>query len=118
MPNVSSSIRQSVPLSRVEALSLAAALGVHPADPPEGDPGEGAARALLTFVMIPVEERIGEWRFAGAVGSLGQALFRIVDFAVEIGVTQQPRDSVLRDLLEQEALEVWTDISQAWSYGS
>src|SRR5262249_40182179 len=97
---------------------LAAALGAPSAEASQEEPGEGAERALLTFVMIAVEERIGEWRFAGAAGSLGQALSRIVDFAVEIGMTQHPPEVVLRDWLEQEALEVWTDISKAWSYES
>jgi hypothetical protein len=118
MSTASSSIRKSAALSRVEALSLAATLGAEPAEPSQGEPGEEAERALLTFVMIPVEERIGEWRFAGTAGSLGQALSGIVDFAVAMGMTQQSRDIALRDWLEQEALEVWTDVSKAWSYES
>ncbi len=118
MSTVASSIRSSAPLSRSEALSLAAALTDKPAAPQEGDSPGGGARALLAFMMIPAEERIGEWRFAGTAGSLLQALHRIVDFAVEIGMTQRSPDGLLQDWLEQEALEVWTDLSKAWSYES
>ncbi len=118
MSTVASSIRPSAPLSRSEALSLAAALTDQAAAPQEGDSQGGAARALLAFVMIPAEERIGEWRFAGTATSLLPALHRIVHFAVEIGMTQRSPDGLLQDWLEQEALEVWTDLSKAWSYES
>lgn len=112
---MSSSIRRSSPLSREEAISLANAVSSAPPPPPE-EAGDSADRGYLTFVMIPAEERIGEWRFAGAARSLPQAFSRIADFAVEIGMTRAPRESILQEWLEQEALEVWTDVSKAWSY--
>lgn len=73
-------------------------------------------RAFLSFLMIPVEERIGEWRFAGTADSLGEAFSRLVRLALKIGMTEKSADSILREWLEQEALEVWTDVSKAWSY--
>lgn len=110
--SVPSSIRRSAPLSREEARSLAVAL---PSTPPAA-PEEAAERAYLTFMMIPVEERIGEWRFSGVARTLRDAILRIADFGREIGMTEHPRESIVADWLEAEALEVWTDVSKAWSY--
>ncbi|MFO0590149.1 MAG: hypothetical protein U0441_21585 [Polyangiaceae bacterium] len=106
--SVPSSIRRSAPLSREEARSLSSAPPAPPSDAPE--------RAYLTFMMIPVEERIGEWRFSGVARSLQEAFLRIADFGREIGMTEHPRESIIADWLEAEALEVWTDVSKAWSY--
>lgn len=113
---MSSSIRRSTPLSRAEALSLANALNAGNAGLSTEGSGDGTGSGFLAFMMIPAEERIGEWRFAGATGSLPQALSRIVDFAVEMGMSGVPREQMLQEWLEQEALEVWTDVSKAWSY--
>lgn len=105
MPSVAPSWNRT-PLSRSAALDLVASL----------DRCDDVKGAFLTFVMIPVEERIGEWRFAGASASLGQALRRIGDFAVEVGDTRKDGETTLREWLEPGALEIWTDMSKAWSY--
>jgi hypothetical protein len=60
-----------LPLSRDVALE---ALG-H-----KGDEGATAGK-FLSFVMVPVEERVGEYRFAGVSRSLAGALRRVEEFA-------------------------------------
>lgn len=113
---MSYTVRRTAPLSRTEAISLANALRIGSPTPPPGDSSGDTGRAFLTFVMIPVEERIGEWRFAGTADTLGEAFGRLVRFALKIGMSDKSADSILQEWLEQEALEVWTDISKAWSY--
>jgi len=113
---MSATLRRSAPLSRTEAISLASALHIGSPVPPPEEPQGDAERAFLSFLMIPVEERIGEWRFAGTAGSLRQAFTQLVGLALKIGMTEKPADTVLQGWLEQEALEVWTDVSRAWSY--
>ena len=57
---------------------------------------------FLTFVQIPVEERVGEWRFAGASPSLAGAVGRIDEFAVAMRLNDPRRsDGFLRGLLEE-----------------
>jgi hypothetical protein len=59
---------------------------------------------FLTFMQIPLEERIGEWRFAGASRSLAHAVRRVGEFAAELrrAAPGLPADP-LRDLLENTA---------------
>jgi hypothetical protein len=77
-----------LPLSRRAALDLL------------GRPGEfdAATGTFLTFVEIPVEERIGEWRFAGAGRSLAEAVGRAEQFAAVMGLSEP--EGLLRRLLE------------------
>lgn len=64
----------------------------------------GALRALrapyLCFFFLPVEERIGEWRFAGTATDAGTAFERLGAYASTMGLG--PRV----DMLEGEVLEV------------
>ena len=76
-----------IPFSRELAIELVAQL----------DKLDATQGAFLTFVMIPVKERIGEWRFAGASRSLGQAFRRIGEHARAMGTTKDEAD-VARDL--------------------
>jgi hypothetical protein len=79
-----------LPLSRAAALELLGRLGDF-----------GAAGAFLAFVEIPVEERIGEWRFAGAGGSLADAVRRVEEFADAMHLNDPERPGgLLRLLLE------------------
>ena len=97
----------SIPLSREHALAIATDPSIRAAVP----------GSFLTFVMIPVEERIGEWRFAGASRSLGQALQRVGEFVRRMGACEKESETMLSEWLQSEAMEVWTDLSQSWSYG-
>jgi hypothetical protein len=56
---------------------------------------------FLTFVMVPVEERLGEYRFAGVRHSLAQAIRLVEDFATTM-LMSDPADhrGLLRSLLE------------------
>ena len=80
-----------LPLSRVAALELLDRL----------DDFDATGGTFLTFVMIPVEERIGEYRFAGASRSLAEAVRRIEEFgdAIALNQPESPR-GLLRMLLE------------------
>lgn len=95
-----------IPLRREHALELAGRL----------EQLDSMTGAFLTFVMIPVEERIGEWRFAGASRSLGQALRRVDEYAREIGLAMEDAESALVEWLKASAIEVWTETDAAWSY--
>lgn len=80
-----------LPLSRAAALDLLGRLDDH----------GSLAGVFLTFVQIPVEERIGDWRFAGATGTLADAVRRAQEFADEMGLRDPDRPGgVLRLLLE------------------
>jgi len=61
----------SLPLNREAALELLDRL----------EEFEATAGAFLTFVQVPLEERCGEWRFAGASGSLADAIRKVEAFA-------------------------------------
>jgi hypothetical protein len=51
--------------------------------------------------MIPVEERLGEYRFAGASRSLAEAIRRVAEFADAVGLRDPRRpEGLLRVLLE------------------
>ncbi|WP_439621996.1 hypothetical protein [Gemmata sp.] len=83
-----------LPLGRNAALELLTRVDVFDATGGE----------FLTFVQIPVEERVGEWRFAGASRSLAQAVRRVEEFAGELrrvapGLPADP----LRELLDNTA---------------
>ncbi|VTR99935.1 unnamed protein product [Gemmata massiliana] len=65
-----------VPLSRADALVFLT------------EPAPDVSAMFLAFVMLPVEERIGEWRFAGAARSLNGAFVRIAEFAEVLGMAQ------------------------------
>lgn len=97
---------KAIPLSREDAVELVS----HPAEYPS------VAGAFLSFVMVPLEERIGEWRYAGSSDSLSEALHRIGAFAVEMGLSKTSPAETLLGWLRTEALEVWDDATQAWSF--
>lgn len=63
-----------LPLSRGAALEMLARLDDFNA---KGD--------FLSFVMIPFEERIGTWRFAGATRSLAEAVNQLEDLYFAFG---------------------------------
>jgi len=54
---------------------------------------------FLTFVQIPLEERIGEWRFAGAAKTLAEAVRRIERFAVAFQISDTARAKFIAGLL-------------------
>jgi hypothetical protein len=65
---------------------------------------------FLTFVQIPLEERIGEWRFAGASNSLGQAVRQIEDYTTTMRQTAYGLPvGLLRSLLDNTAGWAETD---------
>jgi hypothetical protein len=81
----------ALPLKREVALELL--------DRPEHCAAAGGT--FLTFVMIPLEERVGEYRFAGASHSLADAFRRAEDFGDAMNLHQPGRPRrMLRTLLE------------------
>jgi hypothetical protein len=67
---------------------------------------DATAGAFLTFVEIPVEERVGEWRFAGASRSLAGAVRQVEAFTgamhfETIMFPDQEYNGLLRHLLEE-----------------
>jgi len=79
-----------LPLSRQSALDLLDRL----------DEFETSGGEFLTFVMIPLAEREGEYRFAGASRSLAEAVRRVEEFADVMRLRNPSRPGVLRLLLE------------------
>lgn len=68
------------------------------------DEFDSASGEFLSFVQIPLEERIGEWRYAGASGSLAQAVRRIEEFvAVMRRVAPGLPHGLVRELLDNTA---------------
>lgn len=85
----------ALPLKREVALELL--------DRP--DRCEAVVGTFLTFVMIPVEERFGEYRFAGASHSLAGAFHRAEEFAAAMFLVRDPQSSrgLVRGLLLDNA---------------
>lgn len=79
-----------LPLSRADALSLLDRL----------DDFDATGGVFLTFVMIPVEERFGEYRFAGASASLARAARQVDHFTEMMGLQDPTNPEYLRYLLE------------------
>jgi hypothetical protein len=77
-----------LPLSRKAALELLDRL----------DEFESARGTFLAFVEIPVESRIGEWRFAGASSTLAQAVRQVEEFVAVMGMSDTK--PMLQQLLE------------------
>jgi hypothetical protein len=81
----------ALPLSREAALDLLDRL----------DEFNATGGTFLTFVMLPLEERIGEYRFAGASRSLAEAVRRVEEFADAMHLHNPGRPGgLLRVLLE------------------
>jgi hypothetical protein len=78
-----------LPLSRAAALDLLRRLAEY----------ETTGGVFLTFVELPVEERIGEWRFAGASGSLAEAVRQVGHFGRAMDMPDP--DAFLRWLLQE-----------------
>ncbi|MBX7222456.1 MAG: hypothetical protein K1Y36_21080 [Blastocatellia bacterium] len=95
-----------IPFSRPDALEIIAE-NRHMAD---------INGVFLTFVMIPVEERLGEWRFAGVCPSLVQALHQLSLFASEVGLTTVDEEIPLQQWVRNEALEIVTNPAESWSF--
>lgn len=70
--------------------------------------------AYLCFVMIPVEERIGEWRFAGTADSPAAAIATFDAFLKAISLGQGGEDFSARSLLESGVMDL--DFKSSWSY--
>jgi hypothetical protein len=97
-----------LPLSRAHAIELVA----------RADELHTLRATFLTFVMIPIEERIGEWRFAGAAASLAGAFERLGTFGVDLRWTSEEDDwqKLLMSWLEVGALDIEQPLEEAWSY--
>jgi hypothetical protein len=77
-----------------------------------------AARRLegcfLCFLMIPVIERSGQWRFAGAARNLAEAFERIEALLRKLaGEVDEPPS--LRALAESSVLDWPTSLEESWS---
>ncbi|AWM38431.1 hypothetical protein GobsT_34280 [Gemmata obscuriglobus] len=94
-----------VPLSRADALALLA------------DPAPDVPGTFLAFVMLAVEPRIGEWRFAGAARSLAGALVRWIEFYESFGATPAEALNGIAGAIGQQGLEVWPRLADGWSGG-
>jgi uncharacterized protein (TIGR02996 family) len=85
--------------------------------PLKGDPGlylldrlaefDATQSVFLTFAMIPVVLRIGEWRYAGATTTLAEAVRQVERFTVAMGGEQEGVIPWLRQELETEGEEGW-----------
>lgn len=83
-----------LPLSREAALEMLSRL----------DEFDSTGGAFLTFVQIPLEERIGERRFAGTSNSLAQSVERVEQFMAVMRRTAPGLPSgLLQQLLENTA---------------
>jgi hypothetical protein len=69
------------------------------------DKFDSALSTFLTFVMVPVEPRIGEWRYAGDSRSLADAVRQVGRFAAAKGANPNDGTALLRCLLEPEVWE-------------
>lgn len=76
----------------------------------------GVRGAFLCFVMIPVEERIGEWRFAGTGDTLGAAVGAIDAFMREMRLAPEGGASPALHALSVGGTPVFTDVNESWSY--
>lgn len=94
-----------IPFSQADALAFVA-------NPTPDVPG-----AFLAFVMLAVEPRIGEWRFAGAARSLAAAFGCITEFYHSF-VTEPGEEPVnIAEGIGAEVLEVWPQLADGWSGG-
>jgi hypothetical protein len=94
-----------VPLSQEDALALATTVGQWPDVP----------GTFLAYEMIGLEERIGEWRFAGAARSLAGAFQRIVEFHEAFGSTPDEARAGLAELIGASVLDVLPRLEDGWS---
>lgn len=93
-----------LPLGREAALDVLARL----------DDFADTGGTFLSFVMIPVEERIGEWRFAGSSASLAEAFRRLDEFADAMLLTRPGATGYVRGVLEMPNIyDVWTSPGEA-----
>lgn len=72
----------------------------------------GMRGAYLCFVMIPVEERIGEWRYAGAAESQAGVLAALQSFQQALFGDWLPAGFSFADWVENMDM----DLAGAWSY--
>ena len=77
-----------------------------------------AARAVkgqfLCFHMIPVAERFGQWRFAGAATDMAEAFERLDSFLTRMNDDPETRIS-FRELAELEVLDYPDSLDTCWS---
>jgi hypothetical protein len=66
---------------------------------------------FLSFVQIPLEERMGEWRFAGHSDSLQAAMRNVATYCLNMRLVDVDHDG-FEELLELTASELATD--QDW----
>lgn len=94
-----------IPFSQADALAFVA------------NPTPDVAGTFLSFVMLGVEPRIGEWRFAGAARSLAGAFARLAEFYQSF-VTEPGEESVsVAEGIGSSVLEVWPQLAYGWSGG-
>ncbi|MCA9660663.1 MAG: hypothetical protein KC486_20140 [Myxococcales bacterium] len=72
---------------------------------------------FLCFLMIPVIERFGQWRFAGAATTMGGAFERLRALGERLTGGSGDADDALRSLAEQEVLTYCTSLADSWSGG-
>lgn len=71
---------------------------------------------FLCFVMIPAEERIGEWRFAG-VARRAPEIVQVLDGFIRAMARNPELEGPALDMLGSSALVIWDGVSEAWSHG-
>lgn len=91
----------------MRALSLAEAQAIARSPHEAREPGE-----FLCFAMIPIEERIGEWRYAGAARTLGGAFEALEAFHLALGAGD---GGVNASILASGVVEVTASTEGAWS---
>jgi tetratricopeptide (TPR) repeat protein len=72
-------------------------------------------KSFLALVMLPIEERIGKWYFAGKATSFAQALSAIEDFAESAQLRR--KGTLIEDILaDEQVMEFAANARSAWSY--
>ncbi len=73
-------------------------------------------KSFLTLVMLPVEERVGKWCFAGKSPSFAEALKTLDAFAEAAQIRRS--GTLLEDMLANEQMDFAVHPRSAWSYES
>lgn len=64
------------------------------------DEARAIAGSYVCFLMIPITERIGQWRFAGTATDFGGALSRLGELSLRLGQKADDPLAALRPLCE------------------
>ncbi|MDJ0745840.1 MAG: hypothetical protein QNJ32_21105 [Xenococcaceae cyanobacterium MO_167.B27] len=72
---------------------------------------------FLCFLMIPIVERFGQWRFAGTASNLTEAFNRIGNLIILLGGSQESQEQILEEMVLDQDLEYIQYPQDSWSLG-